>query len=280
MEKKLIIVRGGGDLATGVIQSLHRAGFLVLVLETENPSAIRRQVALCEAVYTGTATVEDVTGRLCHNSSEIEEAWKDDVVPIVIDPKGTYIDRYRPVAVIDAILAKRNLGTAQSMAPCTIALGPGFVAGKDVDIVIETKRGHRLGQLITDGPAIANTGIPGVIAGFSTERVIHSACAGYLYGLVRIGDAVEVGQAMAVIVEELLPEGFAATPSMGTVVTASLTGFVRGLIRDGYPVTKGFKIADIDPRQEERMNCFTVSDKARCLGGSALTALLYLLRRL
>lgn len=280
MEKNLIIVRGGGDLATGVIQTLHRAGFPVLVLEVEKPSAIRRQVALCEAIYEGTATVEDVKGRLCRNTSEIEKAFAHGIVPLVVDPEGAYIEQYKPVAVIDAILAKRNMGTKQTMAPCTIALGPGYVAGKDVDIVIETKRGHRLGQLITEGPAIANTGIPGIIAGFGKERVIHSPCSGFLYGLVQIGDSVEKGDAMAVIVEEPLEEGTLPKPSMGTVVTASLTGFVRGLIRNGYAVTKGFKIADIDPRKEERINCFTVSDKARCLGGSTLTALLYLLHRL
>ena len=276
MKNHLIIVRGGGDLATGVVQSLYEAGFRLLILEVDKPSAIRRQVALCEAVYDGTATVENVTCRRCDRLDDIESVWEKGDVPLVVDPEGKAISRLRPWAVVDAILAKKNLGTTRQMARHTIALGPGFTAGADVDAVIETKRGHQLGRIIWKGPAIANTGIPGLIAGYGKERVLHSQQAGYVYGLVKIGDKVKKGQPMAVLTEKALPAGTAATEDVGIPVLASLTGFVRGLIRDGYKVPKGFKIADIDPRDDERNNCFTVSDKARSLGGAVLTALLWM----
>lgn len=276
MEDKLVIIRGAGDLATGVAQSLYEAGFRLLLLEVEKPSAIRRQVALCEAVYDGKATVENLTCCRCQSLSEVRQAWDGDEIPLLVDPEGASIAALKPWAVVDAILAKKNLGTNRNMAGHTVALGPGFTAGVDVDVVIETKRGHQLGRIIWQGTAIANTGIPGLIAGYGKERVIHSQQAGFVYGLVHIGDKVKKGQPMAVLTKERLPEGCIATENMGTPVLASLTGFVRGLIRNGYRVPQGFKIADIDPRDDERENCFTISDKARSLGGAVLTALLWM----
>lgn len=273
MKDKLVIVRGGGDLATGVVQALWRAGFLLLVLEVPDPSAIRRQVALSEAVYDGSATVEDMTARCCKSGRAIEKAWRDHEVPIVIDPQGRSIAELKPWAVVDAILAKKNLGTTRAMAPHTIALGPGFTAGVDVDVVIETKRGHNLGRLIYKGEAAPNTGIPGMIAGFGKERVIHSPSSGYFYGLTVIGDMVEKGRPIGVITQEALPDGVKPAVAMGIPVPATLTGLLRGMIRSTYPVVLGFKIADIDPRKDELKNCFTISDKARCLGGAVLTAL-------
>lgn len=276
MEDKLVIIRGAGDLATGVAQSLYEAGFRLLLLEVEKPSAIRRQVALCEAVYDGTAAVENLTCCRCQSLAEVWKAWEGDTIPLLVDPEGASIAALKPWAVVDAILAKRNLGTNRRMARHTVALGPGFTAGVDVDAVIETKRGHQLGRILWQGTAIANTGIPGLIAGYGKERVIHSQQAGFVYGLVHIGDKVKKGQPMAVLTEEPIPSGMAVTECMGTPVLASLTGFVRGLIRDGYQVPQGFKIADIDPRDDERENCFTISDKARSLGGAVLTALLWM----
>lgn len=276
MEDKLVIIRGAGDLATGVAQSLYEAGFRLLLLEVEKPSAIRRQVALCEAVYDGTAAVENLTCCRCQSLSEVRQAWDSDEIPLLVDPEGASIAVLKPWAVVDAILAKKNLGTNRRMARHTVALGPGFTAGVDVDAVIETKRGHQLGRIIWQGTAIANTGIPGLIAGYGRERVIHSQQAGFVYGLVHIGDKVKKGQPMAVLTEEPIPSGMAVTERMGTPVLASLTGFVRGLIRNGYRVPQGFKIADIDPRDDERENCFTISDKARSLGGAVLTALLWM----
>lgn len=276
MKDRLIIVRGGGDLATGVVQSLYRAGFRVLVLEAERPSAIRRKVSLCEAVYDGRAVVEDMTCRRCASTENLPSVWERREIPLLVDPEGQSIQMLRPWAVVDAILAKKNLGTNRTMARHTVALGPGFTAGRDVDAVIETQRGHQLGRIIREGTALANTGIPGIIAGYGKERVIHSDGAGYVYGLVGIGDSVKKGQPMAVLMDGLLPEGMEAAAEMGALVPASLTGIVRGLIRDGYYVPKGFKIADIDPRECERSNCFAISDKARSLGGAVLTALLWM----
>ena len=273
MKKQLVIVRGGGDLATGVIQALQRAGFQLLALEVPDPSAIRRQVALSEAVYDGSAVVEDITARLCRSGQAIEKAWRSGEVPILIDPQGKSIAELKPWAVVDAILAKKNVGTTRNMAPHTIALGPGFTAGVDVDVVIETKRGHNLGRLIYKGEAAPNTGIPGMIAGFGKERVIHSPSSGYFYGLTVIGDMVEKGRPIGVITQEALPDGVKPAVAMGIPVPATLTGLLRGMIRSTYPVVSGFKIADIDPRKDELKNCFTISDKARCLGGAVLTAL-------
>lgn len=271
-KKDLIVVRGAGDLATGTIHRLKKAGFRLLVLEAEHPAAIRRQVALSEAVYAGSARVEDVEAvrmdvdlaekknRKELLEQEMERIWKKDGVPVLVDPAGLSIAALRPVVVVDAILAKKNLGTTKEMAPLVIALGPGFTAGEDVDVVIETKRGHNLGRVIRSGSAVPNTGIPGIIGGYGKERVMHAQAEGILRNAASIGDIVEARAVIAEIETE-----------NGTVpVEASLSGLLRGLIRDGYPVTKGFKIADIDPRKEELQNCFTISDKARCIAGSVL----------
>lgn len=271
-KKDLIVVRGAGDLATGTIHRLKKAGFRLLVLEAEHPAAIRRQVALSEAVYAGSVRVEDVEAvrmdvdlaekknRKELLEQEMERIWKKDGVPVLVDPAGLSIAALRPAVVVDAILAKKNLGTTKEMAPLVIALGPGFTAGEDVDAVIETKRGHNLGRVIRSGSAVPNTGIPGIIGGYGKERVMHAQAEGILRNAASIGDIVEARAVIAEIETE-----------KGTVpVEASLSGLLRGLIRDGYPVTKGFKIADIDPRKEELQNCFTISDKARCIAGSVL----------
>lgn len=271
-KKDLIVVRGAGDLATGTIHRLKKAGFRLLVLEAEHPAAIRRQVALSEAVYAGCARVEDVEAvrmdvdlaekknRKELLEQEMERIWKKDGVPVLVDPAGLSIAALRPAVVVDAILAKKNLGTTKEMAPLVIALGPGFTAGEDVDVIIETKRGHNLGRVIRSGSAVPNTGIPGIIGGYGKERVMHAQAEGILRNVASIGDIVEARAVIAEIETE-----------NGTVpVEASLSGLLRGLIRDGYPVTKGFKIADIDPRKEELQNCFTISDKARCIAGSVL----------
>lgn len=271
-KKDLIVVRGAGDLATGTIHRLKKAGFRLLVLEAEHPAAIRRQVALSEAVYAGSARVEDVEAvrmdvdlaekknRKELLEQEMERIWKKDGVPVLVDPAGLSIAALRPAVVVDAILAKKNLGMTKEMAPLVIALGPGFTAGEDVDVVIETKRGHNLGRVIRSGSAVPNTGIPGIIGGYGKERVMHAQAEGILRNAASIGDIVEARAVIAEIETE-----------NGTVpVEASLSGLLRGLIRDGYPVTKRFKIADIDPRKEELQNCFTISDKARCIAGSVL----------
>ena len=256
----LIIVRGGGDMATAVIHKLWRAGFRVLVLETDKPAAIRRQVAVSEAVYDGSATVEGMTAVRIDSPSQCEAVWARDEVPLLVDPQGACIESLAPAVVVDAIIAKCNLGTTMSMAPMTIALGPGFVAGKDVHAVIETMRGHNLGRIITSGSAQPNTGVPGKIGGYAAERVIHASCAGVLHHVREIGDYVNQGETIAVI----------KSIDGEHAVSASISGLIRGLIREGFSVPMGFKIADIDPRKEEYQNCFTISDKARCIAGSVL----------
>ncbi len=265
-ENQWIFVRGGGDIATGTIHKLYRSGYPVLILEIENPSAIRRQVAFSEAVYDGESQIEGLTCVKVENFEQAKEAIREDKIPLMIDANGDILKERKPWAVVDAILAKKNLGTNRAMAKKTIALGPGFLAGEDVDLVIETMRGHNLGRIIEKGMAAPNTKVPGIIAGYGKERVIHAECAGRLYAKVKIGDTVKKDQVIAVIQDG----------ENEVEVKASLTGLVRGLIRDGYPVTKEFKIADIDPRESEYKNCFTISDKARCIAGSVLEGLLYL----
>lgn len=261
MEKSqdIVVIRGGGDLATGVIQKFWRAGFSVCVLETAKPLAIRRTVTLSEAVYQGSCQVEDVIATLIDQVNEAEEVWAKGRVPLLIDPQGSSIGVLKPLVVVDCILAKRNLGTNKSMAPITLALGPGFRAGEEVDGVIETMRGHDLGRLIFSGEAIPNTGIPGEIGGQSALRVVHAPCSGIVSSTYRIGDIVEKGQEVLKVAD--------------TGVLAPFTGLLRGLIPVGTEVPKGMKIADIDPRTD--VDCYTISDKARCLGGAALEAALY-----
>ena len=294
----LIICRGAGDLATGIIHRLHRAGHRVIALETDYPAAIRRQVSFCEAVYDGSAAVEGVTARLvpaladaetdtetysgindtpaAHivsekwDSSAIEAVLEAGEVPLLIDPKGESIALLKPDVVVDAIIAKKNLGTTIDMAPLVIGVGPGFTAGQDVHLVIESMRGHNLARIITDGMAQPNTGVPGNIAGFTSERVIHAPAAGYIHDVRKIGDIVQKGDEIARIYPD--KESYDNALSEYVPVNATITGIIRGLIREGYYFKEGFKIADIDPREGELSNCFTISDKARSIAGSVLEA--------
>lgn len=286
---QLVIVRGGGDIATGTIWALRRAGFPVLILESDRPSAIRRTVALSEAVYEGSVSVEDLTVNLAENLDQAEYYLFQDQIALMVDPEGRAIrdivdieEKYSEwdtglttlegggrhlflIAVVDAILAKRNLGTTKDMAPFVIALGPGFTAGEDCDVVIETMRGHNLARPVTEGSALPNTGTPGLIAGHAADRVIHSPAEGVVAAKAKIGDLVEAGQ-MICEIESL--DG-----SENAAVHAPFTGLLRGMIRDGFRVPKGFKIADIDPRESEKENCFTISDKARAIGGAVVQEL-------
>ena len=258
--RQRIVVRGGGDLATGVVQKFHRAGFDVVILETPAPTAIRRSVALCEAVYDGAAQVEDITCRKVNSPDELESCWRCGSVALLVDPQGETLGDIRPNAVIDVILAKRNLGTSMDMAEVTIGLGPGFCAGKDVHAVIETMRGHDLGRLILRGSAQPDTGIPGEIGGKGAERVLRAPAGGTLACQKQIGDIVEQGEIVFTV--------------DGQAVCAPFTGLLRGILREGAKVPKGMKTADIDPRTD--VDWRTISDKARCLGGAALEAYLYL----
>jgi len=258
---KIIVVRGGGDMATGVVQKLYRAGFAVLILETPTPTAIRRSVALCEAVYDGIAKVEDVTCCRLDNTDQLEDCWKAGNVPLLIDPKSDTISKIKPSAVVDAILAKRNTGTSMEMAEITIALGPGFCAGKDVHVVIETTRGHDLGRLILQGSAKPNTGIPGEICGKSAERVLRAPCSGTIVAKRQIGEVVKQNEVLFTVDAQ--------------EVCAPFDGLIRGMIRSDLQVPKNMKISDIDPRTDIDTN--TISDKARCIGGAVLEAYLWML---
>lgn len=276
--KELIVIRGGGDLASGVIQKFHRSGFNLIVLEIEKPNFIRRKVCYGAAIYEGEVTLEDSTSKYIGNLKEkrtevftdLEKCFNENKIPVIVDEnmeildiiKAQYSLEYKVIAVIDAIIAKRNLGMKKDLAPITIALGPGFYAEKDVDVVVETMRGHNLARLIFQGEAVPNTGIPGLIGGEAELRVMHSPAGGVLKIVRDIGEIVKRDEVIATVGE--------------VEVVATIPGLIRGMITDGLYVKKGLKICDIDPRKEEFKNCFTISDKARSLGGGALEAFLYM----
>ncbi len=266
IENKVVIVRGGGDLASGTINRLHNMGFKVLVLEIEKPNFIRRKVCYGQAVYEKEFLLEGIVSERADNLDEIKNIWADGRIPVYIDSQMEIVSKIKPIAVIDAIIAKKNLGMRKGIAPITIALGPGFEAGKNVDVVIETQRGHNLGRIIFEGFAAENTGVPGIIKGYGKERVIHAPASGKLKIVHDIGSIVQKDEIIAYI--DSVP------------VYASLTGLIRGMIREGSIVEKGLKISDIDPREEELKNCYTISDKARTISGGVAEALFYLMNRL
>jgi len=256
----VIIVKGAGDLASGVIARLHRAGFPVVATEIDQPTTVRRTVAFSEAVYAGEVTVEDVRARRLRDSDEVPQAWNDGVVPVLIDPLWTIVQILRPAVVVDAIMAKRNLGTRLSDAAVVIGLGPGFTAGVDVHAVVETNRGHDLGRVLWQGSAEADTGVPGLIEGHSVQRILRAPVAGVLREGKAIGDHVEAGDVVCSV--------------EGVSVRAGIRGILRGLLHPGLPVYPGMKIGDIDPRAT-RTHCFTISDKSLAIGGGVLEAVLY-----
>ena len=263
--QKICLVRGAGDIATGTIQKLVRAGFKCVVTEVSNPSSIRRKVSLSEAVYEKKTVVEDIEAVLCENLDEIGQYLERYNPVIIIDPKLTILNKMKFDGVVDAILSKKNTGLKKEMAEITIGLGPGFEAGVDCDIVIETMRGHDLSRIIEQGFAKKNTSIPGIIDGFSNERVIYSDFDGQFTHIKSISDIVNKEEIIAKVGDNY--------------IRATLDGVIRGMIRDNFEVKKGLKIIDIDPRYEEVENCFTISDKARAIGGAVLEAIMMLENR-
>ncbi len=259
LKDRLILIRGAGEMATGVACRLYRANFRrILMLETPSPLAVRRRVAFCEAVHERTVWVEGIEAVRVDGEAELAAAWEAGKIAVRVDPQGESIRR-RPDVLIDATLAKRNLGISAADATLVVALGPGFVAGKDCHVVVETNRGHDLGRLITAGAAAPDTGIPGDIGGYTRERVLRAPADGLLHAARRIGDPVRKGEVIG---------------RVGTVeVIAPLDGVLRGLIRPDTAVTAGLKIGDIDPRGEAGC-CDTISEKARALGGAVLEAVL------
>ncbi|MEG2789198.1 MAG: selenium-dependent molybdenum cofactor biosynthesis protein YqeB [Romboutsia sp.] len=264
MINDLVIIRGAGDIASGVIHKLNRCGFNVLALEVKIPLSIRRKVCFSEAIYEDEVCIENVICKFVKNKEEIHDAFKLKKACVAIDPEGSLIKKLKPKVVIDAIIAKKNIGTNIDMAPITIGLGPGFTVGSDVDFVIETMRGHDLGKVINRGCAIKNTGIPGSINGFSKERVIYSKQSGTIKNICEIGQIVKKNQVIAIINHG----------DENTEILATMDGLLRGIIRDGSFVYKNLKIADIDPRVDEVKNSDTISDKARCIAGGVLEAIL------
>lgn len=256
----LVLIKGAGDLATGTAVRLHRAGFWVVMTDIERPTAVRRTVAFCQCIYDGAVTVEGITARRASGKEEALDTLDRGEIPVLLDPKAEILKELPFDAVVDAILAKKNMGTKKTDASVVLALGPGFIAGVDCHGVVETMRGHDLGRLITEGSAVPNTGVPGDIGGYTTQRIIRASADGVFEPVAQIGDTVKEGDLVARV--------------DGVPVYALMSGTVRGMLPAGLSVTKGMKSGDIDPRCQER-HCFTVSDKARAIAGGVLEGLLY-----
>ncbi len=254
----LVVVRGGGDLGSGVAWRLYRCGFPVVILEQAQPTVIRRAVSFASAVFEESCTVEGVTARRAALEM-VPALLARREIPVLIDPAGACLEQLHPPVMVDAILAKRNTGTRITDAALVVALGPGFQAGQDCHAVVETARGPWLGRLYWQGSALPDTGVPGEIMGVGRERLVQAPAAGAFHPLVQIGDSVEAGQPVA--------------QAGGQVVAARIGGVVRGLLREGLSVHQGMKVGDIDPRGE-RACCFLVSDKALAVAGGVLEAIL------
>lgn len=254
-----VLIKGAGDLSSGIACRLFRCGFQVVMTDIAVPTTVRRSVAFSPAVYQGTADVEDITGVLCENLEEIEKTIQKRQIPILADEAGAIKDTWKPDVIVDGIIAKRNLGTKITDAPTVVGVGPGFAAGVDCHCVVETKRGHDLGRCIWSGSAVANSGVPGMIGGYDKERIIRATADGVFRGCVAIGDMVDKGQLVGKVEE--------------TPIYAEVGGVVRGLLQDGVVVSKGMKSGDIDPRGVVS-SCWTISDKASAIGGGVVEAIL------
>jgi xanthine dehydrogenase accessory factor len=265
----LAIVRGGGDLATGIIYRLWKIGFVILVLETSRPTAIRRPVSVAQAIFEKTRahTIDGMKAILISSISSFREMPDDGNVSVLIDPHGSSIARLKPDLLVDAIMAKRNCGTTRDMAPRVVAIGPGFRAPGDVHAVVETMRGHNLGRVITNGEAAPNTGVPGEIGGKSIDRIVRSPAEGTAYFNVAIGDNVKEGQIIGFV------GGTTLDATANVKISARASGVVRGLVHPSVYVRANMKIGDIDPRAA-RENCFSISDKSLAIAGGVLEAAL------
>lgn len=279
---RTVLIKGAGDLASGIACRLHQSGFSVVMTDLPVPTAVRRTVAFSRCVYEDTVTIEQSSARLCHSLSEIHAALNDDMIAVVVDPEAKIRTELNPDVVVDAIIAKTNLGTTLADAPVVIAVGPGFTAGVDCHCVVETKRGHYLGRCIYDGSAIANTGIPGDIGGYTVQRILRAPADGIFHPIISIGTIVEPGDICGVVFPITEISESADHPNVrsertdGIPMRSEIPGVVRGLLQDGVPVTKGLKSGDVDPRCAPE-HCSTVSDKARAIGGGVLEAILHLL---
>lgn len=254
-----VLIKGAGDLASGVACRLHRCGMQIIMTDLPTPTAVRRTVAFSRAVYEGSAEVEGSVARRCDTLAEAKVVLEKGEIAVIPDTDIHFLAKWKPDAVVDAILAKKNLGTQITDAPVVVALGPGFTAGKDCHCVVETKRGHYLGRCIYEGSAIPNTGIPGNIGGYTVQRILRAPCDGVFEPVVEIGAVVKEGEVCATV--------------DGVPLKSEISGVVRGLLQKGVMVTKGMKSGDVDPRCEVS-HCFSVSDKARAVAGGVLEAIL------
>ena len=259
LNERVILIRGAGEIATGVAHRLASCHFKVCMTETLNPQAVRREVAFSEAIFDSEKEVEGMTAKRVESTGHISEVWREGKIPILVDPEAKVKDFLKPDVLIDATLAKKNLGTKITDAPLVIGLGPGFHAGKDVHLVIETNRGHDLGRIISNGEAEPNTGIPGAIGGYTEERVIRAPKGGKFNAMRKIGDGVKANEKVGII--------------ENTAVRSRIAGVIRGLLKDGTEVWKGMKLGDVDPRGI-KVHCYTISDKARTISGGVLQAIL------
>lgn len=256
-----VIIRGAGDIATGIAVRLHAAGFAVIMLECAVPTCIRRSVAFSEAVRLGTTCVEGLRAELASDAQDaLRKATPDGPVAVLVDPEGSSVAQLHPDALVDAILAKRNMGTTVQMAPIVVGVGPGFTAGLDCHAAVETMRGHYLGRVLYQGSPLADTGIPGDIGGYTAERVMRAPVAGKFVSTMRIGSVVNTGDVVAHV--------------SGAPVTTAIGGVLRGILQDGVDVPAGMKVADVDPRCVPK-HCESVSDKARSVGGGVLEAIMH-----
>lgn len=255
----LVLIRGAGDLASGIALRLHHAKFQVVMTDLPQPTAIRRTVCFSQAILHGEAQVEDVTARFAPDPEAVGQILSRGEIPVLADPQCQCLQALRPQVVVDAILAKRNLGTKITDAPCVIGVGPGFTAGVDCHAAIETMRGHTLGRVITEGSPLPNTNIPGLIGGFAGERVLRAPEEGIFHRILEIGAMVKQGDVAGTV--------------DGVPMLCQIDGVLRGILADGVPVHKGMKAGDVDPRGD-RSYCHLVSDKALSIGGGVLEAIL------
>jgi xanthine dehydrogenase accessory factor len=257
----LTVIRGAGDLATGIALRLWRAGIQVVMTDLAHSTAIRRSVCFSQALLFGRYSVEDLMAECAESPAEVPIILERGHIPVLADPEGRCISVLRPEVVVDAILAKRNLGTHITDAPVVIGVGPGFYAGKDCHAVVETLRGHYLGRVIYSGAATPNTAVPGRIGGFAGERVLRAPTDGVFHQILEIGSVVSAGDQVAEV--------------NGVPMCCTIGGVLRGVLADGTPVFRGMKAGDVDPRGEIDY-CTCVSDKALAVGGGVLEAILNL----
>ena len=255
-----VLVRGGGEMASGIVHRLHLCHMKVFITETTSPTTVRRAVAFAEAVYQGSQTIEGVRAVRVSSAEEAYRIWDQGAIPLFVDPEARIRETLRPVVVVDAIMAKKSTGTDRSYAPVVIGVGPGFSAGVNVHAVVESNRGHNLGRVLWQGPAEPDTGVPAPVSGYTDQRVLRVPRKGLFHALREIGDTVNSGEVVARV--------------DGIPIEAQIKGVLRGLLKDGIQVEEGVKAGDIDPRGEKEY-CYLISDKARAIAGGVLEAILH-----